>query len=165
MSNQREIFQVIKSLTGQANILTIPRVFIGFAGSVEAAMVLSQIIYWSDKAEQEWFYKTDAAWQEELGLSQYQVRKCVKQLGSMGILQTRVMRANGSPTLHYLLDVEAFTKAITSFLDPPAKRKKRLYDIDWLTATFQRARDTEKYDELTELALAKDIAKAKARGS
>jgi len=165
MSNQREIFQVIKSLTGQANILTIPRVFIDFTGTVEAAMVLSQIIYWSDRASHGWFYKSYPEWKEELALSEYHVHKAVKGLQGKGILRTRVMRANGSPTLHYLLDVEAFTKAITAFLDPPAKRKKRLQDIDWLTATIRRGRDDEKYDELEELALAKDVAKAKARGS
>ena len=48
---------------------------------------------------------------------------------------------------------------------PAQPSQGRVSDHDWLTSFERQARDTEKYDELTELALAKDIAKAKARGS
>jgi len=44
-----------------------------------------------------------------------------------------------------------------------SKRVNR--EIDWLTSFERQARDDEKYDELEELAIAKDVAKAKARGS
>jgi len=48
-------------------------------------------------------------------------------------------------------------KAIPSKRRPPAP--------DLLTVFERQARDDEKYEELEELAIAKDIAKAKARGS
>ncbi|MFH1076549.1 MAG: hypothetical protein V1753_06885, partial [Pseudomonadota bacterium] len=63
MSNQKDIFNLIKALAGQANILTIPRAFIKFTGSVEAALLLSQIIYWGDRNPRgKWFYKSYREW-------------------------------------------------------------------------------------------------------
>jgi len=37
MSNQKTVFATIKALVGQANILTIPRVFIDLTGAIEYA--------------------------------------------------------------------------------------------------------------------------------
>lgn len=63
------------------------RCFVDLAGSVTAALVLSQAIYWQKRILEDrdgWWYKTRSEWMEETGLSRRQqetARKCLKQLG------------------------------------------------------------------------------------
>ncbi len=114
---QKEIFALIKALTGQANILTIPRVFITMTGETDAALLLAQILYWSDRTTdpEGWFYKSAKEWDEELGLSTYKVNRAIKLLAPWGV-QTQLKKANGAPTTHYRLDSEQFCEAISKFL-------------------------------------------------
>lgn len=118
--NQKRIFHIIKEFTGQANILTIPRVFVDYTGFLETGLFLSQVVYWSDRNPRgEWFYKSYRDWSKEICLSEYQVRRCANILKAKGILETKVKRANGSPTLHYRLKVPEFS---VSFLKKLKKR-------------------------------------------
>lgn len=116
MSNHRQIIATIKALTGQANILTIPRLFVDFTGSLDTALFLSQVLYWSDKGRNGWFYKTYADWQKEICLSEYQVRKSAKKLRSLGTLETKVKKAHGNPTVHYRLKIDEFSVSFLKFL-------------------------------------------------
>ena len=114
---QKEVFALIKAFTGQANILTIPRVFITMTGETDAALLLGQILYWSDRTTdpEGWFFKSAKEWEEELGLSAYKVNRAVKLLASWGV-QTRLKKANGAPTTHYRIDSEQFFESISKFL-------------------------------------------------
>ena len=117
LSNQKDIFNLIKALAGQANILTIPRAFIKFTGSVEAALLLSQIIYWSDRNPRgKWFYKSYKDWQDEIGLTKHKVAHAAAILITKKLIKTKVKKANGNPTLHYLFDQEAFVQWFSVFL-------------------------------------------------
>lgn len=110
-SNQQIVFDAIRSMTGQANILTIPRIFVDLVGDLETALFLSQVLYWSDKGSQDggWFYKTYAEWEEEICLNEYKVRKAKNKLEEMGLIETKIKKANGNPTVHYRLKPKAFT--------------------------------------------------------
>ena len=110
MSTQKDIFSVVKKLTGQSHILTIPRVFVDMTGSTDTALLLSQIIYWSDKGKRKdgWFYKSYQEWQEETGISIKKLRRSVQFLEAKQVLKTKVKKANGNPTLHYKFDEDAF---------------------------------------------------------
>ena len=44
MSEQESFMQLIGSLSGQHNVLTINRLYIGFTGTFERAIVLSQLV-------------------------------------------------------------------------------------------------------------------------
>lgn len=115
MSNQTYIISLIKSMSGQANILTIPRIYIDITdGDHLAALFLSQCIYWSDKGAKEWFYKSDREWEDELGLSHSQVSRIRKKLDP--IIKTQVKRANGAPTTHYMVDFRILTNLINEKL-------------------------------------------------
>ena len=115
MSNQQDIFRIIKELTGQTNILTIPRAFVQYTGSIETALFLSQVVYWSDKGHDGWFYKTYQEWADEICLSEYALRKSVNKLTEMGILETKIKKANGSPTVHYHLKHDEFISSFLAF--------------------------------------------------
>jgi hypothetical protein len=119
-SNQKQIFAVMKSLTGQENILTIPRKLIDYTGSKDTALFLSQLIYWSDKgSDPDWIYKTIPEWKEEISLSRYALDKARKFLVGKGVLECKVRKIKGSSntSFHYRIDIEKFVESFMEFLE------------------------------------------------
>lgn len=127
MSRRDEILTLISRLTGQANVLTIPVLFIDFAGSLDAALLLSQILYWSDRTEDRegWFYKTYGQWKDELRLTEYEVRKAARHLVDLGAIEVEVRRAAGSPTVHYRIS-DNFSVSILKKLQYGNQRNSRM---------------------------------------
>ena len=120
MANQKSIIELIKSISGQANVIAVPRLYIDLLdGDVNSAILLSQVVYWSDKSKRKdgWFYKTYAEWFDEIGLSQYKVKRGIDTLEKLKIIETDVKRANGAPTVHYKMNMEEFQNLIIKFLD------------------------------------------------
>jgi len=117
MSNQQDIFSIIQGFAGQGNILTIPRPFIDYMGSIEGGLFLSQLLYWSDRTKNPhgWMYKTYKEWWDELRLSEYQVRKAAQTCIKRKILKTKIKKANGNPTVHYKLDIKTFSDSFLKF--------------------------------------------------
>lgn len=119
MSNHQSAIELIKALSGQANILTIPRLYIDYMGSIDGGLLLNQLIYWSDKGSDsdDWFYKTYLEWEEETTLSKYEVSKQANILKEKGVLKTNVKKANGAPTVHYKFLFSEFQNSIVEFID------------------------------------------------
>ena len=112
---QDEIFSLIKSVSGQYNVLTIPRLFLDRLDSdFPTALMLSQLIYWSDKGKQEdgYIYKSDADWEKEIGVSRRQSRRARKRLCELGLIEIKIKKANGAPTVHYRLKKDELVKWI-----------------------------------------------------
>lgn len=89
---EQKILSIIKSISGQANVLTIPRLYINLLKSHRAALFLSQSVYWSDKGASGdgWFYKSFREWEDELGLNQHAVETCVRVLRAAGLIETKL---------------------------------------------------------------------------
>lgn len=111
------IMALIARVAGQQAVLTIPRFFITLTGDHLTALLLSQCIYWTDRADPDaggWFAKSYDDWQRELGMSAYQVRRAVNQLKACG-LETRVQRsahhAYGA-TRHYRVNMAILSGCI-----------------------------------------------------
>lgn len=117
MSKQKEMIALIKTISGQANVLTIPRVFIDIAGDHLSALFLSQCIYWSDKGRDGWFYKSEKEWHEELGLSPFQIKRVRENLVNLSFIETKLKRANAAPTMHYRVDFGLLTNSIIEKLN------------------------------------------------
>ena len=134
-SQQKKIFNLIKELSGQSNILTIPRLFVDFTGSLDTALFLSQVIYWSDRGAKSdgWFFKTYQDWTAEITLSEYQVRKSANTLKKLGILNTRIAKANGSPTVHYQLNIPKFSDSFLKFFKERNLKNLRNYNTETTT--------------------------------
>ena len=83
---------LIAHFSGQNNILTIPRPFIHFCGGINAALFLSQLLYWTDRAKRAdgFIYKSYKEWQEEIGLSENQVRRAVIKLEGEKIIEKKL---------------------------------------------------------------------------
>ena len=99
-SNTREqILNLIKSFAGQANIIAVPRIFVALTGDTSLALMLSQLLYWSDRSLRPdgFIFKSAREWQAEVGVTPYAVGK----FNTLPYVETKVKRANGSPTTHY----------------------------------------------------------------
>lgn len=120
MASQRKVIDIIRHFSGQANILTVPRIFIDLLdGDLKAALLLSQLLYWQDKttSQDHSVAKTYAEWQTELGLSRYEVEGAALRLKKLFIIHTKVRKFAGNPTLHYYLHVETLENLVIRFLE------------------------------------------------
>lgn len=72
------------------------------AGSVNAALMLSQAIYWTNRLPKErdgWFWKTGTEWTDETGLSRYEQEAARKLLKQRKLMEEKLV---GVPaTLHF----------------------------------------------------------------
>jgi len=100
------------ALSGQDNVVVIRKPFVKFTGSLEAGILLGQLLYWTPRARIPggWIAKTDKDFMDELCLSRHAVRKARKRMEEMKILETTRKRFNGSPTVHYRLNLEELQK-------------------------------------------------------
>lgn len=116
---QSEVFALLKKFVGQSNILTAPVAFVRYTGSLDCAVFLSQIIYWTDRSDDGWFYKSYTDWEAEICLSEYEIRKNCRLLKNKGILVTKLKKVNGAPVVHYRLNEAIFSESILKFLQNP----------------------------------------------
>lgn len=118
--NRELMTMVIKSFSGQSNLLTVPRLYIDLAGGdIYAALFLSQCIYWSDYTKTGWFYKTQEDWAGELGdsFTYYQIKKCSSYWERFKVLETDLKKAHGAPTVHYRVDIDNLIRLIEWGID------------------------------------------------
>jgi hypothetical protein len=95
------------------------RIFVKVTGSVNAALMLSQAIYWSKRTKKEaakWFYKSQAEWEEETGLTRYEQEHARKLLRSSGVWDEQL---KGVPaTLWYHIDLERLQDRLLEYHQP-----------------------------------------------
>ncbi len=113
---QQDVINIISQFTGQSNLLVIPRVLIDFTGSIKSALFLSQLLYWTGKTRDGWVYKTYQDWENEISIKEDTLRAIINEFKKLGILETRVAKANGNPTVHYHLIPDKLTEELNEFL-------------------------------------------------
>lgn len=116
MSNELRsyIADLFSGFAGQDAVLIIPRPYLTLCeNDHRAALLLSQCVYWSDRTKdtEGWFAKSYVEWLDELGLSEYEVRRASKVLADVG-LETKLRKFNGAPTVHYRIDKVKFSECI-----------------------------------------------------
>lgn len=80
------------NLLKQLQTVTFHRAFVDLGGSINAALMLSNAIYWTNRLPPErdgWFYKTRVEWEAETGLTRREQDKAREQLVARGLLETR----------------------------------------------------------------------------
>lgn len=114
MGNYDNMKTIISGFSGNERIIAIPKVYIEITGEYHAAALLNQMIFWSDKTKRKdgYFYKTYSEWEEETGLTEYQVRRATNKLKALGLVDTKLKKANGSPTVHYHIKYEEVSDSI-----------------------------------------------------
>ena len=89
------------------------RIFVKLAGSVTAALLLSQAMYWSKRSkrdEESWFYKTIEQWEEETGLTRREQESARKALRKFAFWKEAL---RGVPArMHYSVDITALSEEL-----------------------------------------------------
>ena len=119
MDNKQIISNLIISYSGQQRTINIPVLYLELLEDYNTAVILNQLIYWSDRSSRTdgYFFKSYKEWAEEVFLSQYQVKKSIDKLKKLGLVETKLKKSYGSPTLHYKVDMEEISKWIIKKLD------------------------------------------------
>lgn len=103
--------------------ITFHRVFVDVAGSINAALMLSNAVYWTNKLPSEregWFHKSRDEWTAETGLTRYEQEKARETLERMGLLETRRAKLPNAECVTgtwFRVNVEAMTAALSALSD------------------------------------------------
>lgn len=111
MQDRSSLYSALALVSGQRQIITIPRILVSVTGSYEAAALLAQVLYWHDKMGGR-FYKSLQSWAEELSLGIKQVRTARDHLVAQGFVTVDLARAKGAPTLHWEAHPDAVLAAV-----------------------------------------------------
>ncbi|EAA6647934.1 conserved phage C-terminal domain-containing protein [Salmonella enterica] len=115
------IFDIVQSMSGQKNVIVLPRPYLQFFKEDQQAhalaAVLNNLVFWSAfGSEDGWFYKTHKELGIEAGeLTEDQTERLVKKLVSKylpGVIETCSKKVNGTPTKHYRIDGDALISVI-----------------------------------------------------
>lgn len=90
------------------------RSFVRLGTGVTGALLLSQLIYWSNRTNDEdgWVYKTQEDWENETGLTRYEQEGARKKLRSLGLL---LEQKKGLPAqLFYRVNVDKLNQSLTA---------------------------------------------------
>ena len=107
--DKKDVFALLVAFSGQGNILSIQKEYLVLCDyDYEAAVFLSQIIYWSDKSylEDGWIYKTYAEWEKELFIKERKLRRLKDYLVAKGYIEMRLLHRNGVPVCHWRVTVK-----------------------------------------------------------
>jgi hypothetical protein len=147
---QSQIFQTIKSFAGEKNILAIPKSFIRFCDeNLYTGLFLSQIIYLSDKGSREdgFIYKSNKEWKKDYFLSDYAIRQAKKYLEDKGIIETKLIKANGAPTTHYKLKKQKFTELFMEFLQNEEGSSNGFVEINETSDSMESSKSTNGFEK------------------
>jgi len=105
------------------------RVFVTITNSVTAAVMLSQAVYWSKRTQSPdgWFYKTQADWTEETGLSRKEQETARRIMRDIGVLEERL---NGVPArLYYRVNRDKLEELLSNLYAPNGQTSMPESDI------------------------------------
>jgi hypothetical protein len=127
MSSRDEILDLVRQHLGHDNLLTVPRSFIDLTGDHCSALLLSQLLYWTDRTSNPdgWVYKSHAEWKEELGLGRYVVDRARRHLAELGLLQQTYQNAAGIRVMHFRLNIPALRSALLSLTPTQDNRRAK----------------------------------------
>lgn len=133
MSKHQELRAVIKKMSGQDNMITVPRIFIEFLeGDLNTALILNQLVFYSDKTKRTdgFFYKNYDEWEAETGLTRRKIKGSIDKLIKKELVTTKLKKANGAPTLHYALDYDKMLDSIMTKCANPSEQNVSNPDSD-----------------------------------
>lgn len=129
--------------------IAFQRSFIRLDIGVTAALFLSQMIYWTNRSDDDgWVYKTQEEWEEETGLSRYEQEGARKKLRSIGVLQEK---KKGVPArLFYKVDNDVLFQALVAANKDAEKphigMRKTTKQVRGIPANFLTENTTENID-------------------
>jgi len=121
MGARDDILDIARQHLGHDNLLTVPRSFIELTGDHFSALMLSQLLYWTERATdpEGWVYKSHAEWKEELGMGRSVVDRSRRRLVTLGLMQETYRKARGMRVMHFRLHLPALRVALLSLTAVP----------------------------------------------
>ena len=107
--------------------ISFQRCFVTLTGSVNAALMLSQAVYWHIRTSdpEGRFYKSQSEWDEETGLSRYEQETARKALRALGFWHEE--RVGMPAKLYFRIDEEKLQEMLNS-LPQSSMRKSRILE-------------------------------------
>ncbi len=123
LDRQSDLLARLQNVVRQLNrpdIRTISALIAKAIGDQNAGLMAIRLLHWFPKSKKVggWVYKSWRDWNAECNLSQAQVKRVHGKgfLEMIGIERT-IMKANGTPTVHYRLDENQLIQRLGEFLD------------------------------------------------
>lgn len=90
------------------------KIFTDITDCVKAALLLSQALYWSGRSQLEdgWFWKSMIEWEEETGLTRFELQSARKKLVAKGFMEETRKGVRPGADMHYRLNINAIRAEI-----------------------------------------------------
>jgi hypothetical protein len=112
---------LIAAFIGKEYVLTTNVLFIKYMGSHEGGLFLQQLIYWQNlKGEGVMFPKSYDDWYNELVITKRVLSGLKAKLEAKNMLKTMVKKLNGTPTLHWCIDLNLAYNDLANFISESA---------------------------------------------
>lgn len=111
--------QILALFSGQASMVTTPKLYIQLTGSHTLAIVLSQCVFWSNKSESGdgWFYKRYDEWFEEIHVPERTLRRRFDHLEMQGWITTKVKKVRGTNIKHIHPNMDLIIDSLNNMLN------------------------------------------------
>ncbi len=123
LDRQPDLLARLQNVVRQLNrsdIRTVAALIAKVVGDQNAGLMAVRLLHWFSRSKKVggWVYKSWQDWNAECNLSQAQVKRVHGKgfLEMIGIERT-IMKANGTPTVHYRLDENQLIQRLGEFLD------------------------------------------------
>lgn len=110
--------EIISLFSGQASVVTTPKLYIQLTGSHSLAIVLNQAVFWSNKSKCKdgFFYKTYEEWFEEVHIPERTLRRRFDRLEQYDWITTKVKKVHGKNTKHIKSHMDKIIESISTML-------------------------------------------------
>lgn len=119
---------LLSQFSGQQAVITVPKIYYRLTQNLNKALILNQIIFYSDKStycQDGWFYKSYAEWMNEVYLTERSLRYHFKDLVKDNLIEMRIAKVKGvrTPFFRPLMDniMEAIKKLLEADTPPPTE--------------------------------------------
>ncbi|MBA3868046.1 MAG: hypothetical protein H0X30_02735 [Anaerolineae bacterium] len=123
LDRQTDLLARLQNVVRQLNrpdIRTVSALIAKVIGDQNAGLMAVRLLHWFPRAKKVggWVYKSWRDWNAECNLSQAQVKRVHGKgfLEKLGI-ERAIMKANGTPTVHYRLDENQLVQRLAEFLE------------------------------------------------
>ncbi|MDD2711324.1 MAG: hypothetical protein PHU77_00250 [Simplicispira sp.] len=103
--------------------IAFQRPFVSIGAGITGALMLSQALYWSRRTQEDtdWFYKTQAEWEDETGLTRSEQEGARAKLSKLGVLEE--MKRGIPCKLFYRVNIEKLSEILLAKLPQPSMRE------------------------------------------
>lgn len=110
--------EIIALFSGQASVVTTPKLYIQLTGSHSLAIVLNQAVFWSNKSKCKdgFFHKTYEEWFDEIHIPERTLRRRFDRLEQKGWITTKVKKVYGKNIKHVQPHMDKIIESISIML-------------------------------------------------